>query len=189
MYFLNKCALVEGIAKYQGQEIAITHLHLLALGIFYVSQPFLAKKMRKNPKYAQLLDFNADCAILIGEITPTQITDKLGNVFKFDVRGYCFIENFLIHRKTEEKELKSTYTTSETNFINAVKLISTAIHFQNRLLNTSQSQWRKETYYYCEDKLKYVFDRNGIYDADKKLLFSFQPFFVNKTIPKRLMVK
>lgn len=183
MYLINKCAKYEQEIKQQGQVLCVTHLHALAVAVYYVSQPFLLKKMRPFSKYVQVLFFDGTEASVIAEITPDAIIDSKGNAFKFRVHGEAFIENFIIH-ENGEKQLKSVYKT--TFCTNAVKLISTAIHYQNRLLNTSQSKWRKQTYYYCGGRLKYIFNRNGIYDKNMKMVCDFNVFFVPKFIPKRL---
>lgn len=184
MYLLNKCAIVEGFTQPQSHAICITHLQMIALAIFHVSRPFKAKKLKDCDKYAQLLHYDNGEAIMIGEATPTYISDKNENKFYLSVEGDCYLENFLIHKITGQKELKSTYTTTYCN--NAIKLLSTAIHFHDSILNTSQSKWRKESYYYAGDKLLYIFDRNGIYDIDRKKIFNFDNFLISKSIPKRL---
>lgn len=184
MYILSKCSKQGDIVIPQGQTICVSHLHLLALGITYVSERFKAKKLMSSSKYAQLLGFEGLDAIVIGEVYNTCIINRNGKRFDFNVSGNCFLENFIVNKKTKEKKLYNKFETIHNSY-NAVGLLSCAIHFNNRLLK-SEYTWRKMSYYYMNGDLLYIIDRNGIFDTDMKLLFDFYPFFVSNSIPKRL---
>lgn len=190
MYLLNKCNIDNnGLILSENADVpCMSHLHLLASSLEYVSNKFKLKAKRHLGKYALMLRYNGFDAEVIGFITRDAIYDKfskkLMDITDLQTGAYnCSLYEIDIENGDKNELFYYTSNISKSG----VKLLQTMVLFHASLMNTALAS---RFYRKCELRnnkgLVIQSDITGLYDNEGNKLLDFSTFYVPKILPKRI---